>query len=648
MKLTNFLCVGALSALVLTSCVNNDDKSEWNDGSQPVSFTSSIQGVNSRAANNKWAAGDKVGIFMKAAGGELSSTTAINKLYTTDANGILTAFNAENALYYPTDGSSVDFIAYYPFNASLTENTYKVNVASQTDQSAIDLLYSNNATDFAKGTTSKPQLQFTHKLSQIAFNITKDATIPSLTGLKVTFKGMNTTADFTLANGALTNTETVADIVALVNDQTATAIVLPATALNNVKVVFELNGKTFTADYPQASLAEGSKYTHNVKLSDNNGQPVIEMEAATITDWVTVPGGDIDVDFGGGGDTPAEEVVLLDEPFDTNQGAFTINDVLLPDGGTFVWTFSSATSPNPYHYMKASAFIGGSAKASESQLISPELDLSNVTSATLTFMHIVNHAKGTASENQLVSVKEVGTTTWAPLTTVTYPTTDSWTPISSGNIDLTSYAGKKIQIAFIYKSTTTIAATWEVYDVKVVGKTTGGGGEIDPPTPGGQEQTIFEETFGTKDVSSTKIKINAYDAYDNQGTLTFFDRFAAEYQNGDIRSTSTFNNHVWFPASTTSTDKSAALKISGFSTTGYTNLKLSYKTIGNNPVDQNVLKVLCNDVAVTVPSVQIPDSKTYVTVTLNIPNNTSIIEFVSDTDNKVGMRLDDVKLVGTK
>lgn len=475
MKLTNLLCMGALSALVFTACVNNDDKSEWNDGSQPVSFTSSIQGVNSRAVDNKWSAGDKVGIFMKAAGGELSAATDVNKLYTTNDAGILTASNADNALYYPSNGSSVDFIAYYPYTASLANNTYVVNVANQTNQPAIDLLYSNNATGFAKGSANKPQLQFTHKLSQIVFNITKDATITNLVGLKVTFKGMNTTANFTLADGKLANAGTIADIAASVNESaaTATTIVLPATALSNVKVVFELNGKSYTADYPQASLAEGSRYTHNVKLSDSNGQPVIEMEAATITNWITVPGSDIDVDFGDGGG-------------------------------------------------------------------------------------------------------------------------------------------------------------------------------VTPPTPGGQEQTIFEETFGTKDVSTVKVKINAYDGYDNQGVLTFFDRFAGEYQNGDIRSTSTFNNHVWFPASTTTINKSAALKISGINTTGYTNLKLSYKTIGNNPVDQNVLKVLCNDVAVTVPSAQIPDNKAYVTVTLTIPNNTSIIEFVSDTDNTIGMRLDDVKLVGTK
>ena len=98
MKLTNLLCMGALSALVFTACVDNDDKSVWNDGSQPISFNASIQGMT-RAVGNKWTVGDKGGIFMKAAGGDLNAALAANKVHTTDEDGILTAGNAESALY---------------------------------------------------------------------------------------------------------------------------------------------------------------------------------------------------------------------------------------------------------------------------------------------------------------------------------------------------------------------------------------------------------------------------------------------------------------------------------------------------------------------------------------------------------------------
>ena len=62
MKLSNLFYLGALSALVLTGCKDNDDNSEWmTDG---VVFTSHIEGMVSRASGSAWSDGDKVGIYM--------------------------------------------------------------------------------------------------------------------------------------------------------------------------------------------------------------------------------------------------------------------------------------------------------------------------------------------------------------------------------------------------------------------------------------------------------------------------------------------------------------------------------------------------------------------------------------------------------
>lgn len=495
MKLGKFLFTGSLSLFALAACVSNDDKSEWNDGSQAINFTSSIQGLNTRAANAEWTAGDKVGIFMKAANGDLSAATAANKLHTTDKNGNLTASNAENALYYPTDGSSVDFVAYYPYVISLPENTYKVDVTTQTDKPAIDLLYSDNAKGFAKGASGSPQLTFTHMLSQIVFNIEKDATIPTLDGLKVTFKGMNTKADFTLADGKLINAGTVADITSLMAEgaTTITAIVLPATTLSDIKVVFDLNGKSYTADYPQTVLDAGRKYVHKVKLSDSNGQPVIVMEAATITDWIEVPGGDIDVDFGGGV-TPPEPIegveVTTDKPYNETfadgQGEFTINNVTEPVAGNSVWNHDAG-----YHYMVASGRVGEVDYNSEGWLVSPVLKLADAKTATLTFEHAFKFG---SSADLTLQVKEVGQTTWTAVVIPTYPTGSDWNFVSSGDIDLSGYVNKSIQIAFKYTSTPSSSAKWEIKNIKLTLKD-----NDDPdPTPTGNlvQNPGFEDWTG--------------------------------------------------------------------------------------------------------------------------------------------------------
>lgn len=647
MKLGKFLSMGMLSVLVFTACVDNDDKSEWNDGSQPINFTSSIQGVKSRAVDNKWTAGDKVGIFMKAANGDLSAATAANKLHTTDQDGNLSASNAENALYYPTDGSSVDFVAYYPFTTSLAGNVYKVDVATQTDQPAIDLLYSNNAKGFAKGTAAKPQLQFVHKLSQIVFNIEKDATIPTLDGLKVTFKGMNTKADFALADGTLSNAGTVASINAVVDVPAAVAktIVLPAAALADVKVVFELNSKTYIADYPQADLEGARKYIHTVKLSDSNGQPVIEMAPATITDWIEVPGGDIDVDFGGGSVTPGEDVTLIDESFNESIGSFTIDNKNLPSELTFVWNHSVHNNAG---FMKASAYKSGTKYASESWLVSPAIDLSEATKATLTFMHCDNNSAGVRTEEMTLWMTEATAENWEQVTIPNYGAGTDYVYVPSGDIDLTKYAGKSMKFAFKYTSSAASSATWQIKDLKVVAN---GGSVVDPdptdpdvPKPG-EEVVFIDESFGDPVKSGNYYpNLDAYTGWTDTHNLTYTDPLqTSSYSNASIRKTTAMDGHVWFPAGV---NKDCALKISGFDTSKCTNLKLTYDITANKADDQSVIAVSTNNGDITVPSKPVA-MNVYQSVELTVPDGATYIQFTSLCANNVsGFRVDNVKLVG--
>ena len=643
MKLEKLFFATVLSGLAFTACVDNDDKSEWNDGSQPISFTSSIKGVNTRAVDSKWTAGDKIGVFMKATSGDLASAIAVNKQHATDANGNVSAVDADNALYYPTDGSSVDFIAYYPYTASLTGNVYKVNVADQSKPENIDLLYSNNATGFAKGTANKPQLQFAHQLSQIVVNITKDATVPSLNGLTVTFEGMNTTADFALANGALSNVGAAAKIAAVVDETAATAktIVLPAAALADVKVVFNLNGKTFTADYPQKELLTGRKYTHNVKLSDSNGQPVIVMDAATIEDWITVPGGDIDVDFGDGTDVPEpSEVVVLDESFNAGQGAFTIDNKDL-GGMNFVWAHKVFESVG---YMKASGYYNNTANACESWLVSPNVDLSKATKATLTFMHCDNNSKVDLAARQTVMTlwaTEVATEQWEQIAIPTYGAGTDYVYVSSGDIDLSKYAGKSMKFAFKYVCNGDFSATWQIQNVKVVADAGEGGGTVDPdpepdPTPG-EEVILYEETLGTPaKVGNNWPYADAYTGYTDTHNMTL-----SSYSTS-IRSVDDIAN-IWFPK----TKPSCYFQVSGFDTSNYTNLKFTFEIAGENSTDnQDLIAVETDKGTVTVPSATVEKSPNYHPVALTLQDGMTWLK-ISNDNSTASFRIAKLKVVGT-
>lgn len=481
MKISNLLYMGALSTLALMSCTNNDDNSEWY-GSEGIVFTTAIQ---SRVSGNTWNANDEVGIYMMNAGSGIEAATAQNKKYIAQTNGTLTAAPG-NGIYLPESGN-VDFIAYYPYTTSVSGNKLAVNVSDQSNPAAIDLIYSNGTKGVAATTATTISLGFTHQLTKVTLNVTKDETIETLNGLGVNIKGISTEGEFNLADGTLTATAGTnnKDVAMYIDAQgttaTATAIILPTAASTDqtsLNLTFNLNGQSFTHTISDASIFEkGTNVSFNAKLSINNGKPVVTVGNATINNWTEKTGGDINVDFDGG-TQPGGETVVLDESFATGQGSFTIDNKQLPNGeGSFVWSLGSF---NDDKFMKASAYIGGTRYASESWLVSPPVDLSQAATATLTFDHAHNYA-GTAEEEFTLWATETSADNWQQLTIDKYGSEFNFT---TATIDLSAYAGKTIKFAFKYISTTAAAGTWEIKNVKVVANGEGGG-TVDPePEPG--------------------------------------------------------------------------------------------------------------------------------------------------------------------
>ncbi len=630
MKLSNLFYLGALSALVLTGCKDNDDNSEWmTDG---VVFTSHIEGMVSRASGSAWSDGDKVGIYMNAGGTDFE-----NYEYTASADGALTA--AGKTLKYPEEGTA-DFFAYYPYQTSISNKTYAVNVSDQSDPTKIDLLYATK-TGISNG--EAVNFAFSHQLSQIVINVSHDETIANLNGLKIQVKGMNTQASFALADGTLTSTDSKADFDMNVNAEgtTAEAIVIPTADLTGAELVFTLaDGKSFGWDLTQSDVSsfdKGTKYTYNASLSMTNGQPSADMGNATIDDWTTKPGGDINVDFGEGTQTGGE-VVVLDASFANDMSGFTIDEVS-NTASENIWKQDPS-----FGNISAKAYIDGQNHASESWLISPVIDLTSATSATLSFEHALGYAYGQGATNQTLQIKKEGEENWTQLS-FTYPDEDNASAfISSGNIDLKDYAGAKVQIAFKYISTTENAATWRIKNLKVVANGNSGTVEPDPepePTPG-EETVIFEEKFGTPVQGSYWPSVDVYDGWDNTN-LTFSDPYmSGSYSRANVRSTSSLDGHVWFSANYTS-----ALNISNINTSNYTNLKLTYKVSGNAAGTADLLNVTCGSQTMTVPTTTFEQNK-YIEIELtNLPDNITSIEFKADAStNTIGLRLDDVKLTG--
>lgn len=168
-----------------------------------------------------------------------------------------------------------------------------------------------------------------------------------------------------------------------------------------------------------------------------------------------------------GGDNPPAGSAIYSglKPDDANAlDGWTIDNVTLPEGGTYVWSWKEYNSK---YYLNASGYIAGASQNAEAYAWTT-IDLAGYKTASMTFEHA---AKFQTTLTQLcgVVVRESGTTAWTTLTVPTWPAAGSWTFQSAGNINLDAYAGKKVDLGFIYKSNTTGADTWEIKNLAVTG-----------------------------------------------------------------------------------------------------------------------------------------------------------------------------------
>lgn len=481
MKQTKFILAGAVAALTLSSCSNNlDDNSSWGSDSQNVKFSSYIEGQKTvKASGTTWTTGDKVGIFMKKAGADLGAATAANKQFIADDRGNLTAAAADQALAYPE--GAVDFVAYYPYTASVTENKVAVDVKNQSKPEAIDLLYSNNATNVT-ASANAVNLGFKHQLATVRLNISAQG-IASTAGLTATLKGSKTAGSFNLADGSLAVTDaSAADIAFTVNaaGTQAEAIVLPQNAAG-VKVQFTLNGKTIEAALPASATTwtAGNRYAVTVNLKgESTGEIYVNFGQATITDWTDVPGGNINVDFNGGtvdpGTNPGEgtgtETVIFEETFGasvaqvngfwpsvydmskwSNTSGMTFKDPIVTANG---WSYSSCSvrqtsQLNPHVWFAANK--------------ESSMEISGFTTAgykTLTLSYkFASQDPGAKQEDLVIKMGE---------TVVTVPAGTTATANTFQDVVIKNIPAGANTLTF-YSSATANKIGWRVDDVKLVG-----------------------------------------------------------------------------------------------------------------------------------------------------------------------------------
>lgn len=277
---------GVLIAVLNTSCTNNEEEKAASNGDKvAVRISASVQ---TRAIDNVWNENDAIGISMMKPETNAVMEPYRNYAYTTSGDGNFSPKSADRIMYFPENGSSVSFKAYYPYKKDLSvSQVIPISVQDQTSLPDIDLMTAEHT---AGNSIDDPnvQLHFYHRLSKAIIDLTTDDTgLINLKDCKLSIKGLKTAGIYDLLNEKLTvDAQSDNDINIPIHNAGGNAILLPRPAGEGV--IFEVttaNGGTYTAVMADdLELKAGYKYTFHIRLKST---PV--KVSATIEPWAEGP-----------------------------------------------------------------------------------------------------------------------------------------------------------------------------------------------------------------------------------------------------------------------------------------------------------------------------------------------------------------------
>lgn len=286
-----------LAPAIFATCNKADDSAGIDDARTPLQVSSSI---STRAYDNRWEANDAIGIYAFRHGTtEIVDPIYANVEYLTDTKGTQGRFTpSERVIYLPANDESYDFVAYYPFSATIGEEGYTVDVSDQSSQKEIDLM----AASVQSARESAPQVNFSfiHKLSKVNVTLTPGSgmTADDLQGLRVEFTEQPAQGrfDVTRPGSAVEPVSGTKTAIALSVNGAGTfaeGIVLPSKNYDGMEMHIRLkDGKSlFTWPLNKAEHAtrfeEGRKYVYTVRINRTD-----LTVTGQIDDWLPGNGAD--------------------------------------------------------------------------------------------------------------------------------------------------------------------------------------------------------------------------------------------------------------------------------------------------------------------------------------------------------------------
>lgn len=341
------MLVLVLGASSCSDKTNEDAPREHNATLEVVSEINTL-----RASETSWDKGDKIGLYVVESGKGLAAANiyqgASNLSYVT-SNG--------DGRFAPTTGSQlpllegkrVDVISYYPHQEVGGDYKIKLNVGDQSDLPKLDLLYSSNARAI-DARAPRANLVFDHVMSQLQLNVLAGTGV-DLSGLKVRIGGVITEGVFDPTIGKVASLGTTTKEVVASSESGGSvqrAILIPGQKLNDLKLTFEIGGKSYVYDkLPQRAMQSGVRDRFTFQINEGGLMLVNStIEVIGKGDEGSVPG----VEVPGGSELPVETKVInltADDNAPHSIGVFA------NDGE--VW---SATASAPFVHMTTASGTG--------------------------------------------------------------------------------------------------------------------------------------------------------------------------------------------------------------------------------------------------------------------------------------------------
>ena len=292
MKLKKFNLFSLLILLfIVASCQQENEETPQTNTKRPIQLVAEKEAM-SRVLGDSWDEEDKIGVFGKVSGQSLSEgllpELLNNKEFITlEGNGV---FTTSEIIFYPEELSSLDLIGYYPYQTSIKDFIYKINLENQSTISAIDLLYADNVKGLSTETTVRPTLQFKRQLAKLDLAIYPEGKegVLNLDRLKkIELVGLPTTADFSLETGSISNLGNIKPVELspsfIDNHLIVEALLIPGADLTAAKVVITTAEDVvyrlpLKGNIEADQLVKAENYRLEVQLSGLKGEEEKEPE----------------------------------------------------------------------------------------------------------------------------------------------------------------------------------------------------------------------------------------------------------------------------------------------------------------------------------------------------------------------------------